>query len=487
MEKITVFNNLTRSKEILKPIDSNNIKFYSCGPTTYNFLHVGNARALVVGDLFHRTMKAMGYNVKFVRNYTDVDDKILEAARVRGIHPKEHADEFIRECNTDMACLGMLPASVTPTVSETMPEIIEMISDLIKNGYAYTVAKDDGAYEVLYNVPMFKEYGKLSKVQLDSLQHGVRVEADVNKKHPSDFVLWKPAKASEGWSWDSPWGKGRPGWHIECSAMAKKHLGKTIDLHHGGVDLLFPHHENEIAQSEAANGCQFCNNWAHNEFLNFGSEKMSKSLGNVVTIRKFTETYSGAILRHILLSVHYRSKLEWTEDSITKAIGEIERIHEFTIHLFGEQKAGAANPAELAKVQKSLVDIKHEMANDFNVPGAMGILFGVIKDYNRISKSGCDPLYTHAVIEIVNFMKDATGLVHDNPEEVLRQLNMARKHLSGTDNAGGDAEIEQLLVERRDARATKNWAKSDEIRDRLNALGVVVKDNPDGTATWSYK
>lgn len=203
----------------------------------------------------------MGYNVKFVRNYTDVDDKILEAARVRGIHPKEHADEFIRECNTDMECLGMLPASVTPTVSETMPEIIEMIADLIKNGFAYTVAKEDGAFEVLYNVPMFKEYGKLSKVQLESLQHGARVEADVNKKHPSDFVLWKPAKASEGWSWDSPWGKGRPGWHIECSAMAKKHLGKTIDLHHGGVDLLFPHHENEIAQSEAANGCPFCNNW----------------------------------------------------------------------------------------------------------------------------------------------------------------------------------------------------------------------------------
>jgi cysteinyl-tRNA synthetase len=214
---------------------------------------------------------------------------------------------------------------------------------------------------------------------------------------------------------------------------------------------------------------------------------MSKSLGNVVTIRKFTETYSGSILRHILLSVHYRSKLEWTEDSITKAIGEIERIHEFTIHLFGEQKLGAADPVELAKVQKALVDIKHEMANDFNVPGAMGIFFGVIKDYNRISKNGVDALYTHAIIEIVNFMKDATGLVHDYPEEVLRQLNMARKHLSGTDNEGGDAEIEQLLVERKEARATKNWPKSDEIRDRLNALGVVVKDNPDGTATWSYK
>ncbi|AUN98046.1 cysteine--tRNA ligase [Bacteriovorax stolpii] len=483
--EILVFNNLTRSKEVFKPIDSNQVKFYSCGPTTYNFLHVGNARALVVGDLFHRTMKTLGYNVKFVRNYTDVDDKILEAARQRGIHPKQHADEFIRECNTDMECLGMLPATVTPTVSETMPEIIQMIEDLIKNGYAYTVAKD-GGQEVLYNVPKFKDYGKLSKVHLESLQHGIRVETDGHKKHPSDFVLWKPAKPEEGWSWDSPWGKGRPGWHIECSAMAKKHLGKTIDLHHGGVDLLFPHHENEIAQSEAANGCPFCNNWAHNEFLNFGSEKMSKSLGNVVTIRKFTETYSGAILRHILLSVHYRSKLEWTEDSITRAIGEIERIHEFVIHLFGEHKKGTTPASEVEKVKKAHEDIKREMANDFNVPGAMGVFFGLIKDYNRMAKDGYSDDYAFELTEVVNFMKAATGLIHDYPEEILRQLNMARKALSGTTGAG-EAEIEELLVQRKEARTAKDWTKSDEIRNRLNELGVVVKDNPDGTYTWSYK
>lgn len=485
MEKITVFNNLTRSKEVLVPVDSKQISFYSCGPTTYNFLHVGNARAAVVADLFHRTLKAFGYNVKFVRNFTDVDDKILEAAKARGIHPREHSQEFIRECLTDYECLGMLPAHVMPLVSETMPEIIEMIQDLITNGYAYTVKKDGGE-EVLYNVPKFKDYGKLSKVQLDSLQHGIRVETDGHKKHPSDFVLWKPAKAEEGWSWDSPWGKGRPGWHIECSAMAKKHLGKTIDLHHGGVDLMFPHHENEIAQSEAANNCKFCQNWAHNEFVNFGSEKMSKSLGNVVTIRKFTETFSGAILRHVLLSVHYRSKLDWTEDSISKAIGELERIHEFAISLYSDHKKSAPNPTELAHVQKCLVDIKHEMANDFNVPGAMGILFGVIKDFNRIVKDGVDENYVFVVTDIVNFMKSATGLIHDYPEEILRELNIARKHLSGTSDSN-DTEIETLLVERKEARATKNWGKSDEIRDRLNALGVIVKDNPDGTYSWSYK
>lgn len=483
--EILVFNNLTRSKEVFKPIDPNLVRFYSCGPTTYDFLHVGNARAAVVADLFHRTLKSFGYNVKFVRNFTDVDDKILEAARTRGIHPKQHADQFIKECLLDYECLGMLPATVTPTVSESMPEIIGMIEDLIKNGYAYTVAKD-GGQEVLYNVPKFSEYGKLSKVKLDSLQHGIRVETEGHKKHPSDFVLWKPAKPEEGWSWDSPWGKGRPGWHIECSAMAKKHLGKTIDLHHGGVDLMFPHHENEIAQSEAANNCPFCNNWAHNEFLNFGSEKMSKSLGNVVTIRKFTEKFSGAILRHILLSVHYRSKLDWTEDSISKAIGEIERIHEFTIHLFGEHKKAESPAADIEKLKKAHEDIKREMANDFNVPGAMGIFFGLIKDFNRVYKTGYSEQYAFELTEIVNFMKAATGLVHDYPEEILRQLNLSRLALSGGEKAD-TSEIESLLVERKEARATKNWARSDEIRNRLNELGVVVKDNPDGTYSWSYK
>ena len=479
--EIKLFNNLTRQKDVLKPVDPNCIRFYSCGPTTYNFLHVGNARALVVGDLFHRTLKTLGFNVKFVRNYTDVDDKILEAARARGIHPKAHADEFIRECNADMECLGMLPATVTPTVSETMPEIIKMIEDLIKNGYAYEVKG-----EVYYHVPKFEGYGKLSKVQLESLQHGIRVEVDGQKKHPSDFVLWKPAKPEEGWSWDSPWGKGRPGWHIECSAMAKKHLGETIDLHHGGVDLLFPHHENEIAQSEAANSCPFCNNWCHNEFLNFGSEKMSKSLGNVVTIRQFTEKFSGAILRHILLSVHYRSKLDWTEEAISKAIGEIERIHECALSLEHPIYSDKVDHEEIIKVQKAYTHIKEELANDFNVPAAMGTFFGIIKDTNRLMKEGACREYISEVQNVFNLIKESTGLVHDKPSEILKQLNTARKHLAG--NSGGDdAEIEALVAERSVARAAKNWGRSDEIRNRLNELGVVVKDNPDGTVTWSYK
>ena len=477
--EIKIFNNLTRSREIFKPIENNKVRFYSCGPTTYDFLHVGNARALVVGDLFHRIFKALDYDVKFVRNYTDVDDKIIDRANEMKADAIEYAARFVKECETDMKALGMLPATVTPKVSETMPEIIAMIEDLIKNGYGYVV---DG--EVLYNVPKFKEYGKLSKVNLESLQHGIRVEVDGHKKHPSDFVLWKPAKPGEP-SWDSPWGKGRPGWHIECSAMAKKHLGATIDLHHGGVDLQFPHHENEIAQSEAANNCPFCQTWAHNEFLNFGSEKMSKSLGNVITIRKFTETFSGVILRHILLSVHYRSKLDWTEDSVSKAITEIERIHEFYEALLNA-KASGGNAADAETVLKQLAEIKDELANDFNVPGAMGVFFSVIKDFNRLKPIGLHADYIKNVLTLVDFIKLSTGLIHDQPAKVLEDLKHARKNLSGNANSN-DAEIETLIAERSVARKEKNWARSDEIRNRLNELGVVVKDNPDGTVSWNYK
>lgn len=481
MQKVKIFNNLTRSKEEFKPKTSGIVKFYSCGPTTYDFLHVGNARALVVGDLFHRILKSLGYQVTFVRNYTDVDDKIIERANELGVSAIEHANRFVKECERDTEHLGMLPATFTPKVTETMPEIIQMVQELIEKGFAYVV---DG--EVLYHVPLFKEYGKLSKVQLESLQHGIRVEVDGHKKHPSDFVLWKPAKPGEP-SWDSPWGKGRPGWHIECSAMAKKHLGKTIDLHHGGVDLQFPHHENEIAQSEAANSCEFCGTWAHNEFLNFGSEKMSKSLGNVITIRKFVETYSGEVLRHILLSVHYRSKLDWTEEAIEKAVGEMERIHQFTIDLKKAFVGGVIGEELVSDLIVSEERIREELGNDFNVPGAMGVFFGIIKDFNRVSKMGAlHTNYAKKLKEIVMLISESTGLVHKDADELLKKLNHTKKNLKG--NSGtDDAVVEKLIEERKIARQTKNWTRSDEIRDELNKLGVVVKDNPDGTVNWSYK
>lgn len=471
---LKVFNNLTRSKETFNPLEAGKVKFYSCGPTTYDFLHIGNARALVVGDLFHRIFKSLGYEVNFVRNYTDVDDKIIDRANSLGRDAIEHAAIFVEECKTDMDSLGMLPATHTPKVSETMPEIIEMIEDIIKNGFGYVV---DG--EVLYDVTKFKEYGKLSKKDLDGLVAGQRVEVDQKKKHPSDFVLWKPAKPGEP-SWESPWGKGRPGWHIECSAMAKKFLGKTLDLHHGGVDLMFPHHENEIAQSEAANGCAFCNNWAHNEFLNFGSEKMSKSLGNVVRIRDFNEKYGGQVLRHILISVHYRARLEWTEEVLQRGVEEVRRIHEFVL----EAKNYTANASATGVdklISECIPSMKEELSNDFNAAGSAGHFFSFLR-FVKANKDNLSSEALKAVHEVIAFANASTGIVSSNPQDVLDHLKKLDQDISSTDvNA---LEIEQLIVERKEAKASKNWARADEIRNILKEKKIELKDNPDGTVSW---
>lgn len=477
---VTVFNNLTRSKEAFKPLQNGKVGFYSCGPTTYDFLHVGNARALVVGDLIHRIFKALDYDVTFVRNFTDVDDKIIERANELGVGALEHAQKYVDECLADMNSLGMMPATHTPKVSDTMPEIIQMVEKLIENGYAYEV---DG--EVLYHVPKFKEYGKLSKKDLESLQHGIRVEVDNKKKHPSDFVLWKPAKAGEP-SWDSPWGKGRPGWHIECSAMSKKFLGESFDMHHGGIDLMFPHHENEIAQSEAANGCQFSSCWVHNEFLNFGSEKMSKSLGNVITIRKFVEEFGGEILRHMLASVHYRSKMDWSEDVIRRALDEVERLHQFKLDVEGMKEG--SHEAALNELEACIPKMKDELANDFNVPTAMLAFYSFMKTVNREYTGKAPSAKALKVIkDTIAFFALGTGLVHNHANVVLGKVNAARGKLSGKAGALDDQAIEKLIAERAEAKAAKNWARADEIRDQFKSAGIVLKDNPDGTVSWSYE
>ncbi len=480
--EIKLYNNLTRKKEVFKSLVPNKVKFYGCGPTTYDFFHVGNARAFVTADLFHRVFKAFGYDVTYVRNYTDVDDKIIERANSLKEDPIKYADRFVKECAKDMDSLGMLPASFTPKVTETMPEIIAMIKTLIEKKYAY---ERNG--EVLYHVPKFSEYGKLSKINLESLMHGARVELDNHKLHPSDFVLWKPAKENEP-AWDSPWGKGRPGWHIECSAMAKKYLGDQIDLHAGAVDLLFPHHENEIAQSEAANGCKFCDHWVHNEFLNFGHEKMSKSLGNVVTARKFIEMFSGEILRQIVISVHYRSKLDWSEEAINKAILEVERIHEFYANVLKEEgKVNIDDTNDQSKLDSDVLAFKEDLSNDFNVPGAMGTLFSVIKDFNRKKSQGISKTYLEKLLTFIDFVKLSLGVIHENPEKVLERTKSARKNLMSSENNLSDDQINALILERSEARKNKNWARSDEIRNELTGLGVVLKDNPDGSVSWSYK
>lgn len=473
---LKIFNNLSRTKEIFKPIEAGKVKFYSCGPTTYDFLHIGNARALVVGDLFHRVLRSFGYSVNFVRNYTDVDDKIIERAKENNRDPLVHAALFVEECRKDMESLGMIPATHTPKVSETMPEIIQMISEIIKNGSAYVV---DG--EVLFSVPSFPSYGKLSKKDLDSLQHGIRVEVESHKKNPADFVLWKPAKIGEP-AWDSPWGKGRPGWHIECSAMAKKFLGNTLDLHHGGVDLMFPHHENEIAQSEAANKCPFCQVWAHNEFLNFGSEKMSKSLGNVVKIRDFVNKYGGQILRHILLSVHYRARLEWSDEVIKKALDEVKRIHEFVVETKMIKPQG--NLAVPVEISECIGKMQDELSNDFNSAGAMGHFFTFIR-YVKAHKDELSIASIAKIHETNNFVSSSLGLVHVDPAQVLSKLTELE---TDTQELGIDPQwIEGLICERKEAKASKNWARADEIRKELAAKKIEVKDNPDGSVVWKIQ
>jgi cysteinyl-tRNA synthetase len=475
--ELKIHNNLTRKKEVFKTLEPGKVKFYSCGPTTYDFLHIGNARALVVGDLFHRVLKCFGYEVNFVRNYTDVDDKIIDRARELGRDPLEHAALFVEECKKDMNSLGMVPATHTPKVSETMPEIIKMIQDIIANGSGYVV---DG--EVFFDVPSFKDYGKLSKKDLDSLQHGIRVEVDNRKKNPADFVLWKPAKANEPF-WDSPWGKGRPGWHIECSAMAKKFLGQTLDLHHGGVDLMFPHHENEIAQSEAANKCPFCNAWAHNEFLNFGSEKMSKSLGNVVKIRDFVEKFGGQVLRHILLSVHYRARLEWSDEVIQRALDEVKRIHEFVLEADSYRPSKGDGPCD-PEIAGCVEKMMEELSNDFNSAGAMGHFFSFI----RVVRGKKDDLTLACLTEVkktIEFVRESLGLIHLNPEQVLVEL---KKHEQDTSSSGVDAAwIEKLIEDRKSAKASKNWARADEIRKELSDKKIVLKDNPDGSTSWKIQ
>ncbi len=482
--EIFVYNTLTRKREKFIPQNKGVVKFYSCGPTTYDFLHVGNARALVVGDLIFRILSSLGLKVDFVRNFTDVDDKIIERANKEGVDPLIHSQRFIDECLRDMKSLNLLNPTHSPKVSETMSEIIQMIQVLLDKGFAYGI---DG--EILFNVPKFSQYGKLSKKDMKGLQHGIRVDVDQKKKDPSDFVLWKPAKKGEP-AWNSPWGPGRPGWHIECSAMAKKFLGEHIDLHHGGIDLMFPHHENEIAQSECANGCTFSNNWCHNEFLNFGSEKMSKSLGNVITIRAFVETYGGEVLRHLLSSVHYRSKMEWSDGAIERALSEIERIHLFVLELNKLKVTQKESSETILMVEKIKENILKELADDFNVPGALAELFSLIRIINRehmaSTEEGIGRKLKDAVLNVLDLMEKATGLVYSDAERLLEVVGNARKKISGSDKLS-EAQILSLVEERKVARISKNFKRSDEIRAQLSEAGVEIKDNPDGTTTWSYK
>jgi cysteinyl-tRNA synthetase len=455
-----IHNTMARTKEDLVPMTPGEIKMYSCGVTVYDRSHVGHARMLMVFDVIARYLRFAGYRVTFVRNFTDIDDKIIRRAAQEGVSAREVSERNIAAFHEDMASLGVLAPDIEPKATEHVPEMIGLIQRLIAGGYAYVV---DG--DVYFEVRRFPAYGKLSGKNLDELQSGARVEVDERKRDPRDFALWKSAKPGEP-AWESPWGPGRPGWHIECSAMSVRYLGESFDIHGGGEDLIFPHHECEIAQTEADTGKPFARYWVHNGMVNLGREKMSKSLGNTLTIRDLVARYDAAVLRLFLLGTHYRSPLEWSEERVRDSARALERlwrpIDDAAKHAAAAPAAGQPLPAEFAGFRQRFIDA---MDDDFNTPEALGALF----DFSRALRS----------TEV-----SAQALVRGAEE--LRTLAGALG-LQGPQRGGLDeARIDRLIDERQAARRERNFTRADEIRAEIEQLGAILEDKPTGTV-WRWK
>ncbi len=488
MRDLFITNTLSKKKEQFIPIDAKEVRVYSCGPTTYDFMHIGNARAFCVGDLIVRVLRVLGYKVKFVRNFTDVDDKIIQRALEVGENPMAFSERFVQEALTDMDYLKITRPEVMPKVSECMDDILNMIQRIIDAKKAYV---EKG--EVLYSVESFPHYGKLSGRKLEDQKAGARVEAKDHKHHPSDFVLWKPSDV-EGASWDSAYGRGRPGWHIECSAMIEKHLGDQIDIHHGGIDLIFPHHENEIAQSEAATCKKMSNFWCHHEFLNFGDEKMSKSLGNVITIRAFSEKYSAMLLKYAFVSVHYRSKIDWNKDFIARGISDLRRIYDVLLEL-DESKRNEKFVLDEKKLAKAKEDCREEilssLSNDFNAPGALASFFTFLRLLRRdFSFEGKMQLAFKDVEEIFRLIEKALGFLDlSDIRKTLIDLDAANLRLEQEESGGEMQKVDEKkirdLIERRSlAKKNRDFKTADSIRDELLGLNIVLKDLPSGETTW---
>ncbi|WP_068994353.1 cysteine--tRNA ligase [Kangiella sediminilitoris] len=464
---LQIYNNLTRQKEPFKPLVEGKVSMYVCGVTVYDLCHIGHARTYAAFDVINRYLKFRGYDVTYVRNITDIDDKIINRANETNQEFGAVTDKFIEEMYQDFDAIGLQRPDVEPRATTTMDEIIAMTETLIDKGAAY--ATDEG--DVYFHVPAFKDYGKLSRQDLSQLNAGERIDVRDSKKDPMDFALWKAAKPNEP-SWDSPWGKGRPGWHIECSAMSKKCLGETFDIHGGGSDLQFPHHENEIAQSECANDCTFANTWIHTGMVQVDKEKMSKSLGNFFTIRDVLKQYRPESVRYFLMSGHYRSQLSYTQANLESADASLERLYT-ALRGVDESQATDESYDILEKAQQDFIEA---MDDDFNVPEAMPVLFDLAKEVNRLKDDDMAKAATVAVK-----LKELAGvlsLLQHDPEEFLK---------SGAGESDvTDEDIEALIQERLQARGDKNWELADKIRDQLHALNVELEDGAGGTS-WRRK
>ena len=461
-----IFNTLTRRKEEFVPLTPGQVKMYVCGPTVYNLIHIGNARPMIVFDTVRRYFEYKGYDVQYVSNFTDVDDKIIKKANEEGVDAEVISKRYIEECKKDMAALNVKPATVNPQATQEIQGMLTMIQTLIDKGHAYVA--DDGT--VYFKVKSFKEYGKLSHKNLDELQSGFRelkVSGEEVKEDPNDFVLWKPKKEGEPY-WESPWCQGRPGWHIECSVMAKHYLGDQIDIHAGGEDLIFPHHENEIAQSECANDKTFANYWMHNGFLNIDNKKMSKSLGNFFTVRDIAEKYDLQVLRFFMLSAHYRNPINFSHDLMESAKNGLDRIVTAVgnlTHLAENAQAGAMTDEEKALLEKTVeMTAKFEaaMEDDFNTADAIAAVFELVKFANSNSSADNTAEYLNALKANITALTDVLGLITEKEAEML------------------DEEIENLIAQRQQARKDRDFAKADEIRDTLLAKGIVLEDTREG-------
>ena len=460
-----IFNTMSRQKEEFVPLEEGKVSIYVCGPTVYNLIHIGNARPMIVFDTFRRYLEYKGYEVNYVSNFTDVDDKIIKKANEEGVDATVISERYIQECKKDMSDMNVKPATTHPLATKEIQGMIDMIATLIDKGYAY--AAEDGT--VYYRTRKFAEYGKLSHKNLDDLQAGhrdIKVTGDL-KEDALDFVLWKPKKEGEPY-WESPWCEGRPGWHIECSVMSKKYLGDEIDIHAGGEDLIFPHHENEIAQSEAANGVPFAKYWMHNGFLNINNQKMSKSLGNFFTVRDIAEKYDLQVLRFFMLSAHYRSPLNFSADLMEAAKNGLDRIVTAATTL--KRQMDATQVEAMSAEEKALFDATEDyvkkfeaaMDDDANTADAVSAVFELVKFVNTNASSDNSWMYLQLLYSRMNTLCDVLGIILEQEEELL------------------DADVEALIQERTDAKKAKNFARADEIREELKNRGIILEDTREG-------